>query len=70
MFRALSITTIASMRIHLEIDSREPLTGRLTTGDEETNFHGWLDLLRLLSDLLARSEETLDSKDGSHGDGR
>ena len=60
-----------AMEIYLRIDSRDPPTGRLVSGPDHSvdgrPFSGWLDLLRILGDVLSdvdgeglRSERTVD----------
>lgn len=41
------------MLIHLRIEARKPLSGSiLAPGGPAVVFYGWLDLLRILSELL------------------
>jgi len=63
MFVAPNNTTIAYVQVHLEVEQTRPLMGRIRVGQEEaaTPFAGWLELLRILSDLLAHHPRELDT---------
>lgn len=54
MFRGRPSGTITPVIIHLRIEGRDPPRGQLwSDGAAPRPFTGWLDLLRLLSELLA-----------------
>jgi hypothetical protein len=45
------------MEIHISVQTTEPLTGSATTeGEGPLYFEGWLELLRVLSTLMAAWE--------------
>src|SRR5260370_8376640 len=63
MFVTPSNATIGYVQVHLEVEQTRPLVGQVRVGEEEaaTPFAGWLDLLRILSALLAHHPRALDA---------
>ncbi len=63
MFVTPSNATIGYVQVHLEVEQTRPLVGQARVGEEEvaTPFAGWLELLRILSDLLAHHPRELDA---------
>ncbi len=63
MFGAPNNTRIGYVHVHLEVEQTRPPMGRVRVGKEEaaTPFAGWLELLRILSDLLAHQPRELDA---------
>jgi hypothetical protein len=55
------------MLIRIWVERMEPLAGTATTeGSEPLRFEGWLELLRVVSELVAAAEEPM--QQGRHGD--
>jgi hypothetical protein len=63
MFVAPNNTTIGYVQVHLEVEQTQPLMGQVRVGNEEsaTPFAGWLELLRILSDLLTHNPREFDT---------
>jgi hypothetical protein len=63
MFVTTNSTTIGYVQVHLEVEQTRPLMGQIRVGEDEaaTPFAGWLELLRILSDMLAHHPRELDA---------
>jgi hypothetical protein len=57
----------AAVLIRVRIEGTQPLVGTaVTKGSEPLRFDGWLELLRVVSDLVAAAEEP--TQGGQQGD--
>ena len=56
------------MLIRIRIEGTQPLAGTAATrGSKPLRFDGWLELLRVVSELVAAAEEPM--QEGQQGDG-
>jgi hypothetical protein len=44
------------MHLQVDVDEVDPIAGRLRCGQEVVAFTGWLDFLRVVSDLIGAEE--------------
>lgn len=57
MSRILAASTMTAVLIHLQVDAEEPPVGRVgPAGGLQRPFTGWLELLRVLSELLGEEQ--------------